>query len=63
MPALTGALDDGSYHVRFVSAEALGRMGRSALDAVPALRRMLEDEKRSIRRVARKALSMIEGAE
>jgi HEAT repeat protein len=63
---LTGALGNPSVEVRRWSAEALGRLG--AKEALPHLRRLLNDNERSrladmitVAEAARRAIEMLEG--
>jgi HEAT repeat protein len=46
---------------RQVSAEALGAIGAGAKDALPALRKALEDPEDTVKQAAREAIGKIEG--
>jgi hypothetical protein len=63
--ALIPALSDISLNVRHSVAQALGRIGTPALDAVPALEHMRDsgDEHPSVRAAAAEALKKIRGEE
>lgn len=66
VPALIEALDDPSTTVRFPVTVALGEIGSAAADAVPRLKKMMNEEvndeiaaaaKRAIRRIKPEALA------
>ena len=59
LPPLTEALADRNWLVRLHAAEALGLMGPTARDAVPQLQRLLDDERKYVRNVAREAIERI----
>ena len=44
MSALIQALQDEDRYVRFAAVDALGSMGEEAVDAVPALIKVLKDQ-------------------
>jgi HEAT repeat protein len=57
---LIQALEDGNERVRWFAAYALGRIGPDAGDAIPALARVLEEERNhSVREAAAEALEAI----
>lgn len=57
--ALTEFLDDSCEHLRRASAAALGRLGESAVSAVPGLRAHLQDENANVRCCAANALAQV----
>jgi HEAT repeat protein len=66
VPALIVALDDPEASVRFPVTVALGEIGPAAKDAVPRLKKMMEEEindevaaaaKRALRRIQAQAVS------
>ncbi len=66
VPALIEALDDSQPSVRFPVTVALGEIGPAAIEAVPRLKKMMEEEindeiaaaaKRAIRRINPEALA------
>ena len=59
MPALITALGDADEGVRRSAAEALGRIGPAAAEAVPALITALGDADAEVRRSAAEALGRI----
>lgn len=62
IPILVWALSDSpDVQVRRWAAEALGRLGFAALDAVPALVKALDDPDPAVRQEADKALKKIQG--
>jgi HEAT repeat protein len=56
------ALKDHDGWVRKSAAEALGRIGPAAKDAVPALNELLKDEFKEVRAAAQAALKKIQAA-
>lgn len=56
---LIGSLNDASPSVRQWAAEALGKIGPDAGDAVPALKVALSDDNENVRKAARSALDLI----
>ena len=63
VPHFVEALSNGDPGVRVFACESLGAMGKSATNAVPALKKALNDSYDFVRRQARQALKSIEGAE
>ena len=59
VPVLIKALDEPDAITRVHAVQALGALGPLAEDAVPALKKTLEDEIEDIRAVAAKALEAI----
>ncbi len=59
MPALITALRDEHADVRLDGAEALGRIGPAAAEAMPALITALRDEHADVRRGVAEALKRI----
>jgi HEAT repeat protein len=66
VPALIVALDDPEASVRFPVTVALGEIGPAAKDAVPRLKKMMDEEindevaaaaKRALRRIQTQAVS------
>ena len=66
VPALIVALDDPEPTVRFPATVALGEIGPAAKDAVPRLKKMMDEEindevaagaKRALRRIQPEAVS------
>jgi len=61
---LIQALGDGNERVRWFAAYALGQIGPDARDAIPALARVLEEERnRSVREAAAEALEAVTALE
>ena len=61
LPVLVDALDSDDYGIRCNSVWHLGQLGSVAKDSVPALRRMLDEEPSSLRRLAHEAIASITG--
>ena len=59
VPALLSLIEDPSPNVRWYVIDALGRIGRSAAAAVPAIRRALKDDDDQVRSVAAWAIDAI----
>lgn len=52
VPALIAAIEHEDPDVRWYAIDALGKMGRPAAEALPAIRRALKDEDETVRRAA-----------
>jgi HEAT repeat protein len=63
VPLLRDALRDPDPELRWRAAEALGRIGPGARDAVPDLTAALKDPDEAVRRWAAWALGRVEGRE
>jgi HEAT repeat protein len=63
VPLYVGALSNEDASVRLFACESLGGLGSAAAEAVPALRKALNDSSGAVRRQARSALRAIEGEE
>ena len=62
VPLLVRALGNAHPYVRQYAAERLGQLGKDAKDAVPDLRKLLEDKEDFVKRSARASLREIERA-
>ena len=60
LPALTQALQDSEWLVRFYAVEALGSLGPQAAPAAAALQRLARDESPEIRQATFEALKRLE---
>lgn len=60
--ALIKQLKDDDAVVRLKAAKALGKLGKKAKDAVPALNALLKDKDADVRSVARNAIDAIKGS-
>ena len=60
VPALIAALDDEEGQLRESAADALTKFGTQATEAIPALRKRLDDPKKSVRIAATNALDAIQ---
>ena len=61
IPVLVEALEGNDFVIQRHAAWLLGQLGELAVEAVPALKRMLDDEDSSARRVVGEALQEITG--
>jgi HEAT repeat protein len=61
LPVLVDALESDDVGIRCHAAWHLGELGAVAREAVPALRRMLDEEPSSLRRFASEAIASITG--
>ena len=61
LPILIESLDSDDFMIQCQAAWLLGQLGGLAVEAVPALKRMLGDEDSSVRRVVGEALQEITG--
>jgi hypothetical protein len=61
LPVLLKALESDDFGIRCQAAWLLGELGELAEEAVPKLKRMLDDDDSCIRRVASEALQEIMG--
>jgi HEAT repeat protein len=61
VPALSAALRDEDWNVRYWAADALGKIGGAAKDAVPALSAAMRDEDKRVRYWAYSALQHVDG--
>lgn len=61
LPILVESLGSEDYVIQCQAAWLLGQLGELAVEAVPALKRMLDDEDSSVRRVVGEALQEIMG--
>jgi HEAT repeat protein len=59
LDGLVGLLHDPSARVRLAAVTALGRIGKPAKKAIPAVQACLDDERPSIRQAARKTLNQL----
>jgi hypothetical protein len=59
VPLLLRLLSDADSMVRFRAASALGAIGRDAIDALPALEELLQDENPQVQREARRVIGTI----
>lgn len=59
MPVLLKALDSDDIGIRCQTVWLIGQIGEIANDAVPALKRMLDDENSSVRSVAADAIESV----
>jgi len=59
LPVLLKTLESDDIGIRCQTAWLLGQLGEITNDAVPALKRMLEDEDSSVRRVAAEAIESV----
>ncbi len=62
VPLLVRAMGNSDPYVRQYAAERLGQLGAAAKDAVPDLRKLLEDNEDFVKRTARASLREIERA-
>lgn len=62
VPLLVRALGNSDPYVRQYAAERLGELGKDAKDALPDLRKLLEDQEDFVKRTARASLREIERA-
>ena len=60
VPALTNALYDQQFMVRYYATMALGKLGPAAIQATPALTELLRDPDHSVRQGAAIALQQIQ---
>jgi hypothetical protein len=60
VPPLVGLLDDDRENVRSWSAAVLGKIGRDAKEAAPALKNLLNDPVERVRTQAKQALAVVE---
>jgi HEAT repeat protein len=61
LPVLMSGLADSTPMVRQCAAEALGGLGPAAKEAIPALQKAKDDEDKSVRAAAAKAIASIRG--
>jgi len=61
LPGFVHALVAPEWSCRMRAAEALGRMGHAAKEAIPALEKTTEDQSESVRQAAEKALKTVKG--
>jgi HEAT repeat protein len=59
--ALSAALGDRAQNVRWTAARSLGRLGPAARDALPGLKKLLDDPNDGVARAAQAAIEAIEG--
>jgi HEAT repeat protein len=61
LPLLTGALSSTREFVRVEAAMSLGKLGKSATSALPALEKAQQDPQASVRTAASEAIAKIKG--
>ena len=59
LPVLINALESDDFGIRCHAAWSTGQLGAVAREALPALRRMLDEEPSSLRRLAHDAIESI----
>jgi HEAT repeat protein len=62
VPQLAEATNDPSARVRLAAVTALGKLGRAAEPAVPHIRKLLQDDYRTIREAAQRTLESVQSA-
>lgn len=60
VPQLAEATNDPSARVRLAAVTALGKLGRAAEPAVPRIRKLLQDDYRTIREAAQRTLDSLQ---